>query len=116
SLHLYVRNPQYDREIRGLAKSAYDAQRPGGGRLFGARHSKTIASSHQHDLGKAQVLLLNIPDSDNRQRLQNLVYLAAGDWRTFIDSTKKNPRLLDDPATLNNLGASYLALSDNDPS
>jgi len=115
-LYLYIRNPQLDREIRRLAQPAYDAQRPGGGRLSGSRHTRVTASPQSADLARAQILLLRSPNTETRESLQGLVYLAAGDWRNFIDSTNKSPRLLHDAATLNNLGASYLALSDSNPS
>jgi len=45
-----------------------------------------MAPPLQSDLGKAQILLLGQPASETHQKLQGLVYLAAGDWQKFIDA------------------------------
>jgi CHAT domain-containing protein len=106
-----------DDQVRQLVKSAYNAQRPGGGRLWEAPYAPLNSSPRlQPDVGRAQLLLLRQPDSEPRQRLQGLVYLAAADWQRFADISKYDSLNRErDAAALNNLGASYLGLSDKDP-
>ena len=115
-LYLFARDPYSEQQIRELTDKAYNAQRPGGGRLSGAAYSPIGRSLPvPAELGTAQIILLRQPDSEVRQRLQGLVYLAAGDWQNFIEITSRSPGTANF-ATLNNLGASYLALSDKNPS
>jgi CHAT domain-containing protein len=115
-LYPFARDPRSERQIRLLIEKAYNAQRPGGGRLSGAAYSPITNSPHlQPDLGKAQILLLGQPDSEEHRQLQGLIYLAAGEWQRFVEIAKRVPQESRDSATLNNLGASFLALSDKDP-
>ncbi len=116
-LYLFGNDLYTGYQIRTLIENAYNKQRPGGGRLFGTPYSElTSATGRQLDLGRAQVLLLRRPDSEERQRLQGMIYLASGNWRAFVDSVNQtSPQMRRDPAILNNLGASFLALSDMDP-
>jgi CHAT domain-containing protein len=103
--------------IRSLVKDAYNHQRPGGGRLFGAQYFP-IGSTPPHiaDLGRAQFLLLRFADSNARHELQGEIYLASGEWRKFAENVNRlSPATRHSAATANNLGASYLALSDEDP-
>jgi len=106
-----------DYQLQRMIQTAYGRQRPGGGRLFGAPyHPPNDGENNERDLGKAQVLLLGRPPSDKRQRIQGLLYLAAGDWAAFSESVNhlsESDKHL--PATLNNLGVSFLALADTDP-
>src|SRR4030095_5244964 len=60
------------------------------------------------------VFLLLHPDIKDREMLQAMIYLASGDWPAYIKSwTSAN--LPKSAETLNNLGTSFLALSDVDP-
>src|SRR5262245_61377090 len=116
-LYLFGRDPYSETAIRRLIEGAYNHQRPGGGRLSAARYSSPdglpLATP---DLGRAQILLLRVSDSQARQRLQGYTYLAAGEWQNFVELTNKSTMLLGaDSATLNNLGVSFLALSENAP-
>jgi CHAT domain-containing protein len=115
--YLFARDPNSEHEIRQLIDSAYNSRRPGGGRLSAAAYTPAGQSSAASaGLGRAQILLLRQPDSEVRQRLQRLIHLAAGEWQPFVDSVNAtSTELPPDPATLNNLGASFLALSGRDP-
>jgi hypothetical protein len=117
-LYLFARDPYSEREIRFLIDSAYNHQRPGGGRLFAAAYTPLeAASANTPDIGKAQILLLRYPNSKRRQYLQGLVYLAAGQWQSFVQLTNDSAgEGLSEPALINNLGASYLALAEKNPS
>ena len=116
-LFLFFSESHSDYKIRRLIESAYNAQRPGGGRLFGAPYSlQPAASSDQQDLSRAQVLLLHRPESEAHGALQGMLDLASGNWRAFIERNGNPiPETRRNPETLNNLGASFLALSDTDP-
>ena len=114
-LYLLATDLYSEYQIRDLIKDAYDAQRPGGGRLFGAPH--TVPSDDPHsfpDLGRAQVFLLLHPDINDREMLQSMIYLASDDWHAYVERrvSANSPKA---PETLNNLGVSFLALSDVDP-
>ena len=114
---LFARDPYSEAEIQRLVNGAYNAQRPGGGRLSGASFTPAGTSSAPiQGPGRAQLLLLRMPNSPTRQRLQALVHLAGGEWKKFID-VANNATLpySNDEAIANNLGASYLALSETDP-
>src|SRR5262245_13801544 len=116
-LYLFGRDQYSEHEIQRLIERAYSSQRPGAGRLSKASYSSIgRATPTMSDLGRAQILLLRGTNSRKHQRLQGLVYLAAGDWQKFVEfSTKSSFQTSSDPAFLNNLGASYLALAENDP-
>jgi CHAT domain-containing protein len=116
----FARDASSDAEIQRLTENAYNRRRPGGGRLAGAAYTPREAADSgetaQPDstaLARAQILLLLQPDSPKRRALQGQVYLAAGEWRKFIDLTESSPQS-DSAATANNLGVSYLALSSDD--
>src|SRR5262245_51110658 len=115
-LYLFGHNTS-DHEIRQLIEGAYSIQRPGGGRLSAASYTPIgVSALATTGLGRAQILLLSQPDSRQHQRLQGLAYLAAGEWRKFVELTNdRSSRVLADSATLNNVGASFLALSESDP-
>ncbi len=116
-LYLF-RDPYSENQIRELINRSYSHQRPGGGRLFAASYNSLDDSPvAKPDLGKAQILLLRQTDSPERQRLQGLIYLAAGEWQNFVELSSDLVEGQDpvEPAVLNNLGASFLALSDKDP-
>jgi CHAT domain-containing protein len=116
-LYHFARDPYSDQEIRQLIERGYDSQRPGGGRLFGAPYTAAgNATPDTQDLGRAQILLLRLPDSKVHQQLQGLIYLAAADWPKFLELEKDlSIPSSTDAALINNLGASWLALSENDP-
>src|SRR5215813_6766566 len=110
-LYLLGRDASSQNDIQHLIRNAYNSRRPGGGRLTGALYSAPNRSPFiSADLPHAQLLLLSQPDSARRQDLQGQIYLATGDWRKFIDL--KNNQSKYDFETLNNLGVSFLALSD----
>src|SRR5262245_29416844 len=92
-LYLFARDPYSAYEIRRLIDQSYNAQRPGGGRLFRTGYSPSggIPARAQNDLGKAQLLLLRYPNSETRQRLQALVYLACGDWENYVKVAQQFP-------------------------
>src|SRR5262249_44580349 len=69
----------------------------------------------QQDLGKAQILLLRQPDSKARRHAQALIYLAAGEWQKFAELASQSSLLQSEPHILNNLGVSFLARSEVDP-
>ena len=117
-LYLFARDPYSENEIRHLIEQAYNRQRPGGGRLYRAAYFPAAGILRPlSDLGKAQLLLLRYPESETRQRLQGLLYLASGNWQKYVEAAAHfSPEMRRDPAVLNNLGASYLALSQRDPS
>jgi CHAT domain-containing protein len=116
-LYLSARDRYSEHEIRQLISSAYTRQRPGGGRLSGASYTPAGSSPFSGgDVGKAQLLLLRMPDSHRRRSLQGLLYLAAGEWREFVElADSLPPALRSDSAMANNLGVSLLALSEDDP-
>jgi CHAT domain-containing protein len=117
--YLLRRDPHSVGRIQELVKPAYNAQRPGGGRLFNTPYTAPGRSAEARaNIGKAEILLLNVPESDTRRlNAQGLVYLANGDWEKFANGLY--PRLpaqqRTEAATLNNLGASFLALSEENP-
>ena len=113
-LYLFVRDPDSEAEIHRLTSSTYNSRRPGGARLSGASYA-SAAAPNTADLGKAQVLLLRSADSKAHQRLQGRIYLAAGEWRKFIEVADDPASQITDGATVNNLGVALLALSDADP-
>src|SRR5215470_18787015 len=117
-LYLFAWDVSSDREIRRLIEPHYTRRRPEGGRLFGAAYAPIVEPTFGvPDLGRAQLLLLRRPDTDERQRLQGAVYLAAGEWQKFITMAEEFPlQIRNDISTLNNLGVSFLALSERDPS
>src|SRR5438105_10138552 len=117
-LYLFARDPYSENEIRHLIEQEYNRQRPGGGRLYQTAYFPAADISRTlSDLGKAQLLLLRYPESETRQRLQGLIYLASGNWQKYVEAAARfSPEMRRDPAVLNNLGASYLALSRKDPS
>lgn len=117
-LYLFAWDASSDREIRRLIEPHYTRRRPEGGRLFGAAYAPVAQPTFGvPDLGRAQLLLLRRRDTDERQRLQGAVYLAAGEWRKFIAMAEEFPtQIRNDIPTLNNLGVSFLALSEHDPS
>src|SRR5262249_56154440 len=115
-LYLFGRDPYSETAIRRLIDIAYNHARPGGGRLSASRYSSLdCLSLATPDLARAQILLLRVSDSHARQRLQGYTYLAAGEWQKFVQLTNKSTMQGADSATLNNLGASFLALSENAP-
>src|SRR5687768_1493800 len=83
ALYLYSRDRYSENQIGRLIEDAYNHQRPGGGRLFGAQYSPTEEdeSLNTEDLGRAQFLLLRYPESAVRQELQGKLYLASGEWQ-----------------------------------
>jgi CHAT domain-containing protein len=104
-----------ENQIRRLIRGAYEAQRAGGGRLAGTAYRPATGSPHRgSDLGRAQVFLLRHPEMKERQLLQGMIYLANSDWHAFTDGRfpSEMPRTA---ATLNNLGVSFLALSEKNP-
>ena len=113
-LSLLFNSPQSERDIRRLIETSYNRQRPGGGRLSGTKYAPIGRESvGESNLGRAQILLLGRKDSEP---LQGLVHLAAGEWQKFVELVSNlQPQTSRDSAILNNLGASYLALSENDP-
>lgn len=112
-LYLFAADHYSEHRVRNLIRSAYDAQRPGGGRLFRAPYAPAAVDQHPPaDLGQSQVYLLRHPEIADRQRLQGMIYLATGDWRRFADSHSRQPP--ETSETLNNLGVTYLAASDID--
>jgi CHAT domain-containing protein/tetratricopeptide (TPR) repeat protein len=113
-LSLFFNTARSEREIRRLIETSYNRQRPGGGRLSGTLYTSTGREfAGNADLGRAQILLLGRADSEP---LQALVHLAAGEWQKFVDLVNNSSlQTLSNSATLNNLGASYLALSESDP-
>jgi CHAT domain-containing protein len=117
-LYLSARNTYSESQIRHLIEIAYNSQRPGGGRLWSASYSPlTDTPNAQTNLGKAQLLLLSYPDSETKQRLQGLIYLASGNWQKYIDAAAYfSAKMRSKAEVLNNLGVSFLALSDQDPS
>src|SRR5688572_4446831 len=115
---VFARHRFSEKHIRRLIQGAYNQQRPGSGRLFGAQYSpKEDAPPDMGDLGRAQLLLLRYPESAARQELQGRIYLASGEWQKFVEIVSSlSAETRQDPATLNNLGVSYLALSGENPS
>jgi CHAT domain-containing protein len=114
-LYLSDRSTYSEREVRQLIARAYSSQRPGGGRLAGASYTPLGNTAvPTEDLGKAQILVLRQPDSRTRRRLQGLLSLSAGEWQRFVDLAS-DPQPSGDGDLLNNLGTSYLALSNEDP-
>ena len=100
-LYVFGRDPYSEQQITQLVQAAYNGQRPGGGRLSGASYTPPLSPPVRSDLGKAQILLLGQPASEVHQRLQGLVYLAAGDWQKFIDAAGHSPlQSASDPAWL----------------
>src|SRR5262245_51348021 len=102
-LYLFGHNTS-DHEIRQLIQGVYSVRRPGGGRLSAASYTPLgVHALATSGLGRAQILLLSQPDSQEHQRLQGLTYLAAGEWRKFVELTNDlSGRLPVDAATLNN--------------
>src|SRR5438093_1601892 len=92
-LFLFARDAYSADEIHRLIERSYNAQRPGGGRLFRAGYSPAVAipAAAQNDLGKAQLLLLRYPNSERKQRLQGLVYLACGNWGNYVEVAQRFP-------------------------
>ena len=115
-LYLIARDLYSEREIRYLIKSAYNARRPGGGRLAETPYVPLNAADRkpQLDLGRAQLYLLRHPDIQDRQRLQGMIYIATGESRAYIDSAR-TPDPEPDASALNDLGVIFLALADSDP-
>src|SRR2546425_2781545 len=116
-LYVFARDPYSENEIRRLIKESYIHRRPGGGRLYQAEYSPlSAAPAAQTDLSKAQILLLRYPNSETKQRLQALLYLASDNWQEYIESALHfSTEILKDPDVLNNLGTCYLALSEKEP-
>src|SRR5712691_2977315 len=86
-LYLFARDTYSENQIRRLIASAYNSQRPGGGRLSDTPYSLPNGGRDvQANLGQAQLHLLRYPDSDTRQRLQCLIYLASGNWQNYVDT------------------------------
>ena len=113
----FARDRYAQYQISRLIRAAYDIQRPGGGRLFRAPYLPMGRAPANSDLGRAQLLLLRLPNSQERWSLQNRFWLASGNWRTFIEKAT-GPRSKGFPGnaeTMNNLGVSFLALSDSNP-
>jgi CHAT domain-containing protein len=118
-LYLFERDTYSTSRVRRLIQESYNGQRPGGGRLSGTPYTsgKRTTAQTRRDIGKAQVLLLSLPESEARLELQGRVYLATGQWQKFIDLYRRPPvSYRTDAQTLNNVGASFLALSEKDPS
>ena len=116
-LYVFARDPYSENEIRRLIKESYVRRRPGGGRLYQAEYSPlSAAPTGQTDLSKAQILLLRYPNSETKQRLQALLYLASDNWQEYIEfALHFSAEILKDPGVLNNLGTCYLALSEKEP-
>jgi CHAT domain-containing protein len=116
-LFLFARDPNAEREIRRLIERSYNHQRPGGGRLSAAAYTPVDELSPSPlELGRAQMLLLGQANSAKRVRLQGLTYLAAGEWRKFVElANESSDQAVAGSEVLNNLGASFLALSESDP-
>ena len=117
-LYLFAQDTYGEYQIRHLIRRAYSSQRPAGGRLSGAPYSRAGSLPNTEDeLGKAQLLLLRYPESEIRERLQGLIYLSAGNWRQYVEASAQFPASMrHEAAVLNNLGASFLGLSEADPS
>ena len=104
-------------EVRSLIEQTYSEQRPAGARLD---HAVYVPFSNgprsQPNLGKAQLLLLRYPESDTRQRMQALIYIASGNWQKYVEAAGHfSAALSQDAGVVNNLGVSYLALAGDDP-
>ena len=117
-LYLFARDPYSTKEIRHLIDPAYSSRRPGGGRLYQAQYSSgLVRAAPQVDLSKAQILLLQYPNSETKRRLQGLLHLASENWKGYIEAAVRwSVERSEDPSALNNLGTCYLALSEKDPS
>jgi CHAT domain-containing protein len=117
SLYYVLSRDRINDQVRRIVQDAYSAQRPGGGRLWEASYQPlNTRPTLKPEVGTAQLLLLRQPDSKTRQRLQGLVYLAAGNWQQFTEISKYDSLNYEqDALALNNLGASFLGLSDKDP-
>ena len=115
SVGLYLARDQFsEHEIRQLVDRAYNRQRPGGGRLSGATYTPPgLPPVSISDLGKAQFLLLRRSDPQGDADLQALVYLAAGEWKKYAELANRLSNR-NSGAALNNLGASFLAISEDD--
>src|SRR5262249_37472051 len=122
-LYLFARDPDRTTEIRNLINPAYKTRRPGGGRLyesdyrpFSAPPAPPAPPAPQTDLTKAQILLLRYPNSETKQRLQGSLYLASDNWQDYIDTALHfSAETLKDAGILNDLGTSFLALSEKEP-
>lgn len=116
SVYSVLFRDRVDDQVRQFVKTAYSRQRPGGGRLWEASYAPPHSSpTLQPDVGRAALLLITQPESKTRRRLQGLVDLAAADWQGFIEISKSESLNREpDAAALNNLGASFLGLSDKD--
>ncbi|PYS53402.1 MAG: hypothetical protein DMG13_12815, partial [Acidobacteria bacterium] len=117
ALYRFGRAFYFEYQIRGFLEGAYNAQRPGGGRLFGTPYSpQSDAPHYQSQLGRAQILLLQHKNWITRPKLQQMLQLAAGEWQAFTESVNSLPLEQGESSwTLNNLGASFLALAEMDP-
>ena len=117
-VYFFARDSYSEDQIHRLVETAYNSQRPGGGRLWGTPYSQPgNIDNREPDLGKAQLLLLRYGDSERKQRAQALIYLASSSWQKYVDAFAHFPgKMRTEPEVLNNLGASYLGLSDQDPS
>jgi CHAT domain-containing protein len=115
-LYLLAWDTPSDVQIEQLTRSAYNSQRPSNARLWGAAYTpRGESSSKEQDLGKAQILLLRQPDSGARRHAQALIYLAAGEWPKFAELAGWSSLSGNQPDILNNLGVSFLARSEADP-
>src|SRR4051812_24799686 len=112
-LYVFATDLYSEHRVRDVIWSSYQAQRPGGGRLFGSAYVPTSTDAPPSvDLGWAQVYLLSHPATVDREPLQEMIYLATGAWKAFIDSHKSTTTSVE---SANDLGVVYLATASQDP-
>src|SRR5437867_241647 len=89
--------------------------RPAGARLFDNSSSgpRAVDDGYKSRVAKAQMAVLSMPESDTRQRIQSLIHIGTGNWRKAADIlTNLAAAAPRDPGILNDLGAVYLALAE----
>jgi CHAT domain-containing protein len=115
ALYPFASDAYSEYEIRQQIRQAYNLSRPGGGRLSGIPYVPSKSGGKtSSDLGRAQVFVLRHPEMKDRQKLQGMIYLASGEWRALAENHSRL-KVHSTSESLNNLGVSFLALSEDDP-
>jgi CHAT domain-containing protein len=85
------------------------------GRTSGAPYAKfSSEGSPANDLGRAELLILNLPHSERRDYLQSLVDLGTREWQLAAGRLQELANQNTTPQIANDLGVAFLQLSQRD--
>lgn len=98
-------------DVKQLIQESFSEARPSGGRLFSSSHAPITTDQANSAIGRAQLLLLQLPESPSTRRLQADIHIGSAGWSKAAEVLEA---LLEDRpyewALNNDLGVVYLEM------